>query len=473
MSLSAPHPDILPVPGTGRVVVAILLPHAPVLVPGVGGNRVTEVRSSALAMTEAARRLVEARPDTVVLLSPHLARRPGAFGIRPGPRLHGSLAQFGAPAARIDLPADPEFRETLRAEGERLGLAFWEVHGEPLDHGATVPLWYLADAGWQGPTVVVGLNYPGEGGLEPLGRAMAQAAARLGRRVAVVASGDLSHRLKPGAPSGYDPRAREFDRAFISLIRDGRYPDLRQIDPALQDLAAEDAVDSTTIALAATGWSPAGHAVLSYEGPFGVGYGVAVLHEAGRPGSGPEEGAGESPADGPALLEAARRSVEAALQRREDAPPAPPRPSLAGRHPVFVTLRRRESGALRGCVGTLTPQTRHVLEEVWEMAREAAFGDRRFPPVQAVELPGLAFEVSVLSPLEAVESPDQLDPRRHGVVVRAADGRRGALLPGLPGVDTPAQQVEVARRKAGLGPGEPVRLERFTVRQYREPGPGE
>ncbi|MFM8361048.1 MAG: AmmeMemoRadiSam system protein A, partial [Verrucomicrobiota bacterium] len=390
-----------------------------------------------------------------------------------GPRLHGSLAQFGAPAARLDLPADPEFRAALRAEGERLGLAFWEVPGEPLDHGATVPLWYLADAGWQGPTVVVGLNYPGEGGLESLGRALAQAAARLGRRVAVVASGDLSHRLKPGAPSGYDPRAGEFDRAFISLIREGRYPDLRQIDPALQDLAAEDAVDSTTIALAATGWSPAGHAVLSYEGPFGVGYGVAVLHQDAPSEAAPAGSAAALADDGQILLETARRSVEAALQHREKVLPTLGRPSLADRHPVFVTLRQRASGALRGCVGTLTPQTRHVLEEVWEMAREAAFADRRFPPVQAVELPGLAFEVSVLSPLEAVESPDQLDPRRHGVVVRAADGRRGALLPGLPGVDTPAQQVEFARRKAGLGPGEPVRLERFTVRQYREPGPGE
>lgn len=424
-----------------------------------------------MAMTEAARRLLDARPETVMIISPHMARRAGAFGIRPGARLHGSLAQFGAPTAHIDLPADPEFREALMVEGERLGLAFWEVHGEPLDHGTTVPLWYLADAGWQGPTVVIGLNYPGEGGLESLGRAIAQTASHLGRRVGVVASGDMSHRLKPGAPSGYDPRAKEFDRAFISLIRDGRYPDLRTLDPGLQNLAAEDAVDSTTIALAATEWSPAGHSVLSYEGPFGVGYGVAVLYHEGQPGPAPEPAGTDASADGPALLETARRSVEAALQRRDEGPPAPSRHSLARRHPVFITLRQRDTGALRGCVGTLTPQMRNVLEETWEMAREAAFADRRFPPLQPAELPEVAFEVSVLSPLERVDSLNHLNPRQHGVVVRTADGRRGALLPDLPGIDTPAQQIDIARRKAGIGPTEPIELERFTVHKYREPGP--
>ena len=147
-----------------------------------------------------------------------------------------------------------------------------------LDHGAVVPLWHLVDAGWRGPAVLIGLNYPGEPGLVELGEAIAVAARRAGRRVALVASGDMSHRLQPGAPAGFHPRAKEFDGAFIECLRAGDYRKLLDFDSGLSDLAAEDALDSTLVAASAVNWNAAGHEVLSYEGPFGVGYGVAILH---------------------------------------------------------------------------------------------------------------------------------------------------------------------------------------------------
>ena len=146
-----------------------------------------------------------------------------------------------------------------------------------------MPLWHLVNAGWDGPTAVLSLNYPGEGGLAEFGRAITCAATRLKKRIAVIASGDMSHRLTPEAPAGFDPRACEFDRDFISCLRRGAYRDLERFDPELQDLAAEDVMDSTIVALAAVGWDATGHEVLSYEGPFGVGYGVAILFDSQIP----------------------------------------------------------------------------------------------------------------------------------------------------------------------------------------------
>ena len=89
----------------------------------------------------------------------------------------------------------------------------------------------------------------------------------------------MSHRLQPGAPAGFHPRAKEFDSAFIECLRAGDYRKLPNFDPNLQDMAAEDAVDSTLVAASAVNWNAVGHEVLSYEGPFGVGYGVAILHQ--------------------------------------------------------------------------------------------------------------------------------------------------------------------------------------------------
>jgi aromatic ring-opening dioxygenase LigB subunit len=90
----------------------------------------------------------------------------------------------------------------------------------------------------------------------------------------------MSHRLQPGAPAGYDPKAKDFDRCFVEKISDGAYEDAVRPDEALRDLAAEDVVDTTEIALSAVGFDDTGAQFLSYEGPFGVGYLNAILYEA-------------------------------------------------------------------------------------------------------------------------------------------------------------------------------------------------
>ena len=102
------------------------------------------------------------------------------------------------------------------------------------------------------------------------------------------------------------------------------------------------------------------------------------------------------------------------------------------------------------------------------MAQEAALRDPRFPSVEGAELDALRIDVTVLEPLEEIDSPAELDPRHWGVEVRAADGRHGVLLPAIPEVTDVAQQLSIARAKAGIGPDEPVRLRRFAARRIEE-----
>ena len=157
------------------IVFAGLMPHAPILVPGVGGGRVAQAKRTVSAMTKEAGQVVAANPGTVVLISPHSPRQSGAFGVWRTPRLRGSLGQFGSPEDRVDLPLDRPFADRLEQEIRQRGLRTWHITGEDLDHGATVPLVYLGAAGWKGPTVIVSLNHPGQGGLDALGQAIAAA----------------------------------------------------------------------------------------------------------------------------------------------------------------------------------------------------------------------------------------------------------------------------------------------------------
>lgn len=271
--------NVEPFAQRGGVVFAALMPHAPILIPDVGQEELKLVVASVAGMKLAAARLSRRQPEAVVIISPHSPRSPDAFGMWSDKRLWGTFGQFGAPGAAIDLPNDLPLITAFKDQARRVGVRTWEIPDQPLDHGALVPLWYLTDAGWDGPTSVLSLNYPHEGGLIELGRALMGAATRLGKNIAIIASGDMSHRLTRHAPAGYEPRAHDFDREFIACLRLGTYRDLQQMDPKLQALAGEDALDSTIVALASVNWAATGHEVLSYEGPFGVGYGVAILFD--------------------------------------------------------------------------------------------------------------------------------------------------------------------------------------------------
>ena len=99
-------------------------------------------------------------------------------------------------------------------------------------------------------------------------------------------------------------------------------------------------------------------------------------------------------------------------------------------------------------------------------AISAASRDPRFPPVRPDELENLEYSVDILNTPEPIESKDQLDPKKYGVIVESGF-RRGLLLPNLEGVDTVEYQIEICRRKAGIVTDEPVKLFRFEVRRYK------
>ena len=166
-----------------------------------------------------------------------------------------------------------------------------------------------------------------------------------------------------------------------------------------------------------------------------------------------------------AYVNLARASLEAYIRNGliledEGLPEGLPSEMFEQQAGAFVSIH--EYGDLRGCIGTLGPTCDNVALEICRNARAASTEDPRFPPIGVQELETLDISVDVLGPMEPIDSPDQLDVKRYGVVV-SRGFRRGLLLPNLEGVDTVDYQIDIARRKAGISPGEPIDLMRFEV----------
>ncbi len=447
-------------------VLGIIAPHPPIMVAEVGKDRARVTADSADAMAAAARLLAAFSPDTIVLMSPHAPVARDAFVIDTSDRLAGDLGQFGASQVRIAPPGDPQLSRAIVDTAAEAGIPVVPRTASPLlepgvlDHGSLVPLSFLDRAG-EYPLVVLSLSFLPLPTHRALGVAVREAATRLGRRVAFLASGDCSHRLTRDAPAGFSPRGAEFDRELVRLLEAGDFEGLMRIDEDLVDAAGECGLRSfVTLGgfLAGSGFETR---VLAYEGPWGVGYTTAVA-------ASPDllalldtsEAREDSQESEPVAL--ARRAIETFVREHRIISPPEPEGVLETRAGAFVSLHR--NGQLRGCIGTIAPTTPSLAEEIVHNAIQAATADPRFPPLTVDELDGLEISVDVLHTPEPA-TMDDLDPSLYGVIV-SADWRRGLLLPDLDGVDTAEQQVAIARQKAGIGPGERITIERFRVDRY-------
>ena len=456
------------------ILGAVIVPHPPLIIPTVGCGREREVQATIDAYRTAAKQVAAWEPEALIVTSPHQIMYTDYFHISPGRAAAGDMSAFGAPQTGLTVQYGEDLRDEAVRRAEAAGLRAGTL-GErdpALDHGTFLPLYFLREAGVDCPILRVGLS-----GFSPLdhyrlGQCIAQAVEALGRRAVFVASGDLSHRLRDGGPYGFAPEGPEFDRQITGAMAAGDFLQFLTMDPALCDRAAECGLRSFQMMAGALDGLAVESKLLSYEGVTGVGYGVAVFTVTGpdknrRFGEQceamertrlAEKKAAEDP-----WVKLARLSLETyvktgrRLERLPEGLPAGMTDRSAG---AFVSLHAH--GQLRGCIGTTGPTTESVAWEIVQNAVSACSRDPRFIPVSAEELDGLEYSVDVLGKPEPISSPAELDVKKYGVIV-SCGGRRGLLLPDLEGVDTVERQIDIARQKGGIGPGEKYALERFEV----------
>lgn len=262
------------------IVFAGIAPHPPIMVPEVGREASEEVRGSIEAMRELTGRIIASGAETVVIISPHAPLEASAFVAYQEAELRGDFANFRAPEASVNAPLDEELLAEIARVAASEDFEVVGLRGYELDHGTAVPLYFLQRNGWRGPIVALGYTFLNNEAHLRFGKCIGRAAENLRRRVAFVASGDLSHRLKPEAPAGYQPQAYLFDEEIVNSVRDGAPQRIINIDPDLRKLAGECGYRSLLVALGVTeGASPACE-VLHYEAPFGVGYLTAQITRA-------------------------------------------------------------------------------------------------------------------------------------------------------------------------------------------------
>jgi aromatic ring-opening dioxygenase LigB subunit len=274
-----------------NLIGCALMPHPPLMIPEVGKDELNVIKTTVETANQVAELLKESNPQTIVIISPHGPVFDDSVTVSIHPRLRGNLANFGAADVTLGFETDNLLIKHIIRNCQRLGVNLLELTDDvaknhrtslTLDHGAFVPLYYLAKAGFKGQIVNLSMGMLPYEEMYTFGKAVQAAIGSMDKRVAVIASGDLSHRLTPNAPAGYNPRGAEFDSQVVAALKNADVKALLKMDRNLIEEAGECGLRPIFFLMGAMGGLDVETIKLSYEGPFGVGYAVALFKIKGK-----------------------------------------------------------------------------------------------------------------------------------------------------------------------------------------------
>nr|MCR5451127.1 AmmeMemoRadiSam system protein A [Lachnospiraceae bacterium] len=344
-----------------------------------------------------------------------------------------------------------------------------------LDHGTMVPLWFIRQKLDGFKIIRIGLSGLSLLDHYRLGMIIKEATDDMDKRVVIVASGDLSHKLRDYGPYGFAEEGPLYDERIMDVCKRAAFGELLLFDENFCDKAAECGHRSFVIMAGAFDGINVKATALSHEDITGVGYGICTFYPEGDDENRHfwDSYLRQKESELSALKDSedeyvnlARQVIESYILKRKiiDLPQDLPEEMLQKRAGVFVSIHKY--GRLRGCIGTFLPTQDSIASEIIQNAINASTEDPRFDPVSIDELEWLEINVDVLSAPEDIDSKDELDVKKYGVIV-SSGAKRGLLLPDLEGVDSVEDQIDIAMQKAGILPGEKISLKRFEVIRHK------
>lgn len=466
---------------------AYLTPHPPLIIPTIGRGQERKVSRTIESMETVSSEIAGEQPDTIIVVTPHGPLFSDGIAIMYEKELVGDFHKFREEEYRYEKANDLELiDEIVGIMSEEHGLngalidsdaAEYFGTSHQLDHGSLVPLYFIDKKykDYQLISITYGLlSYQD---LYKVGMSIQKAVNKLGRKTVLIASGDLSHRLKDSGPYDYHRSGPKFDQEIIDKLTQQKTVEVLSMDPDFCEEAGECGKRSIDILLGALDGIDYNATLLSYEGPFGVGYAIIRFDRLDQIGSSRineiekarNEYVQNIRADESLYVQLAREAIERYVAGGEKMNFKQSRyygddRLKSTRNGAFVSIK--DSGGLRGCIGTYLPSMDCLGQEIVHNAISAATRDPRFPAIEEEELEDLIITVDVLEKPEQVHDESELDPKVYGVIV-SHDYKKGLLLPDLKGIDTVPEQLRIARNKAGIEEGLPISIERFKVKRYK------
>ena len=452
------------------------VPHPPLIIPEIGDGLEKDIQATAKAYIKIAKEIAVLKPDTIIISSPHTTVHGDYFHISPGEKAKGSFNRFHHAEIKFEVDYDFELRDCIIEKASTLDFPAG-THGErekELDHATMIPLYYINQFYKNYKVIRIGISGLSLIDHYSLGKIIRSVIPRK-QNVVWIASGDLSHKLKEDGPYGFAEEGPVFDKEVTKVLAEGDFYEMLKLKSDFCDKAFECGLGSFSMMAGAFDGYTVEPKLLSYEGPFGVGYALASFkplrysdnREFSRIFKEREDRQFRNKRmDEDDYLKLARASLEYYIDNHKklEVPKGTKKELIDNKAGVFVSLYANKN--LRGCIGTISPTTNSIAEEIIQNAVSAGSRDYRFNKVRANELERIEYSVDILKPAEPITSKKELDVKKYGLIVKSS-GKSGLLLPNIDGIETIDEQIRIAKRKAGISEKEEFEMERFEVIRHK------
>lgn len=268
------------------LVYACIMPHGSELIEKLatrsGGKKFNATRVGMIKVSEEARR---ARPDTIVIASPHNLRLwkhiAVVFANYSSGRLQASPRNKNSVSLKVKCDTqlareltDEAAKSRLPVVGANYASAEGSASDMPMDWGTLIPLWFLTKNARPKPKMVIvtpSREIPLQTNFQ-FGRAIARVAERKNSRIAFVASADQAHAYKKSGPYGYSKMAPVYDKCVLEALKSNSLRRLLKVDKNVIDRAKPDSLWQMAILAGVVDQIPMISEVFSHQVPtyFGM-----------------------------------------------------------------------------------------------------------------------------------------------------------------------------------------------------------
>lgn len=465
------------------------MPHPPIIIESIGLGKERAAKDTITGMHILAEQIQAQKPKTIIFVSPHGNSFSNGLCILFEEVLSGHLGSFGQPEISFNKEVDIELSQAINERLEEVDInsvlmdkTIGKQYGVKvnLDHGVIVPMSFI-DQRYMDYKVVH--LTPGSTSLEEqyrIGKVLGELIHSTNKKILIVCSGDLSHALSDQGPYNYNPQGPIFDETVKNSIENGDPLSLISLNNTDIEAASQCGLRSFLIGFGTMDGYYYNSKVYSYEGPFGVGYLTGYLSKTNESTTSllniicdnKNKEYLKRIKNEDEYITLARKSIEYFIKtgKRLSLDQVKSQFSrgfidrcMSHKSGAFVSIHKFKK--LRGCIGTISAASDHLIDEIIYNSISACSKDPRFDPIREDELLELEVKVDILHEKEVIHSKSMLDVNRYGVIVEK-DGRKGLLLPNLDGIDSIDDQVHIAMQKAGIDNEEGMKLYRFEVERH-------
>jgi len=254
------------------LVFAAITPHPPLLIPNIGKGEIKKIEKTRKAFEKLEQDLYLSKPDIIFIISPHGSYFSDAFTINAHTHFISNFKEFGDLETKCEWTGDPWMASKIDYEHNKANIPLRLIGEEEIDHGSAVPLFFLTKHLPNIKILPIGYSELSNKKHLDFGYMLKDIIMDTDKRIAVIASGDLSHGLSEDSPAGFSPTGKEFDNKLIELLQTRNTAGIINMDEKFIEDAAQCGYRSILILLGVMKNMDYQFKNYSYEAPFGVGY---------------------------------------------------------------------------------------------------------------------------------------------------------------------------------------------------------